>query len=174
MDQGEAERWSKRLMREGRASMGPIPSGRAPVDIFTDGACSGNPGPGGYAAILKYGDHVKEISGCEAQTTNNRMELKAVIAALKCLKRPSTVRIFTDSNYVVKGMTAWVQGWIRKDWINSQKKSVLNRDLWEELLELSRLHQIHWNWIRGHQGHPENERCDELARKALQGACKNA
>ncbi len=149
-------------------------SGRALVDVFTDGACSGNPGPGGYAAILRYGDHTREISGCEADTTNNRMELKAVIAALKCLKRPSSVRVFTDSTYVVKGMTEWIGGWVRKNWTNSQKMPVLNRDLWEELLHLSRLHQIQWHWIRGHQGHPENERCDELARKALKGMCKTA
>ena len=147
-------------------------SSRTLVDVFTDGACSGNPGPGGYAAILRYGDHTREISGCEPDTTNNRMELKAVIAALKCLKRPSSVRVFTDSTYVVKGMTEWIGGWIRKNWMNSQKMPVLNRDLWEELLHLSRLHQIQWHWIRGHQGHPENERCDELARKALKGMCK--
>jgi ribonuclease HI len=102
------------------------------------------------------------------------MELKAVIVALKCLKRPSKVRVFTDSNYVVKGMTEWIRGWICKNWINSQKRPVLNRDLWEELLDLSRLHQIQWHWLRGHVGHPENERCDELARKALKGTCKPA
>ena len=161
-------------MREGIPSMGTRSSGRTPVDVCTDGACSGNPGPGGYAAILKYGDHEKEISGCEADTTNNRMELRAVIVALRCLKRPSRVRVFTDSSYVVKGMTEWIRGWIRKNWINSQKRPVLNRDLWEELLDLSRLHQIQWHWIRGHGGHPENERCDELARKALKGTCKPA
>ena len=100
------------------------------VEIFSDGACSGNPGPGGYGAILRFGQHVKEISGCEPKTTNNRMEMTAVIEALRQLKRPSKIRIVTDSNYVVKGMTEWMPGWIRRNWVNSQKKPVLNRDLW--------------------------------------------
>jgi len=137
------------------------------VDIFSDGACSGNPGPGGYGAILRYGAKTKEISGCDPNTTNNRMEMMAVIEALKQLKRPCNIRIITDSNYVVKGMTVWISGWIRRNWINSQKKPVLNRDLWEELLRLSRPHHIKWEWVKGHQGHPENERCDTLARNAI-------
>jgi len=137
------------------------------VEIFTDGACSGNPGPGGYGAILKYGREVREISGCERATTNNRMEMTAVIQALRRLKRPCQVRIVTDSSYVVKGMTEWLPGWIRRNWVNSQKKPVLNRDLWEELAELNRRHRIRWEWTRGHAGHPENERCDQLAREAL-------
>lgn len=137
------------------------------VEIFTDGACSGNPGPGGYSAILKYGDATREISGCRPDTTNNRMELMAVIEALRLLKRPSKVRVFSDSNYVIKGMTTWLSGWVRRNWINSKKQPVLNRDLWEELMKLSQPHEIEWKWIRGHEGHKENERCDELARNAI-------
>jgi len=140
------------------------------VEIFTDGACSGNPGLGGYGAILKYGREIKEISGYERETTNNRMEMLAVIKALELLKRPCKIKVFTDSNYVVKGMTEWVTGWIERNWLNSQKKPVSNKDLWERLLKLSRLHQIEWKWIRGHHGHPENERCDQLARNAIKTA----
>ena len=141
------------------------------VEIYTDGACTGNPGPGGYGAVLKYGDTVKEISGCEPRTTNNRMEMMAVIKALQQLKRPCKVRVVTDSNYLVKGMTQWIHGWVRRNWINSQKRPVLNRELWEEILELSRKHQITWQWVKGHDGHPENERCDQLARAAIKN-CK--
>jgi ribonuclease HI len=137
------------------------------VTIFTDGACSGNPGTGGYGAILKYGQTTKEISGCEVKTTNNRMELLAVIKALGQLKRPCRLEILSDSSYVIKGMTEWLPGWIKRNWINSQKKPVLNRDLWETLLKLSRPHQIEWTWVRGHHGHKENERCDELAKAAI-------
>jgi len=137
------------------------------VEIFSDGACSGNPGIGGYGAILRYGAKTKEISGCELQTTNNRMELMAVIEALRLIKRPCKIRVLTDSNYVVKGMTEWISGWIKRNWINSKKGPVLNRDLWEILLRLSRPHEIEWIWIKGHAGHKENERCDELARKAI-------
>jgi ribonuclease HI len=143
------------------------------VEIYTDGACSGNPGPGGYGAVVKCGDRVREISGCERMTTNNRMEMKAVIEALLLLKRPFRIRITTDSNYVVKGMTEWLPGWITRNWVNSQKKPVQNRDLWERLLELSRPHDIEWKWIRGHNGHRENERCDYLARDAIH-RCRNA
>lgn len=143
------------------------------VEIFTDGACSGNPGPGGYGAILKYGREIKEISGCELETTNNRMEMKAVIEALRQLKRPCKIRIVTDSKYVVKGITEWMPGWIKRSWLNSQKKPVLNRDLWEELLKKSRQHQIKWEWVRGHHGHPENERCDRLARDAIEKCRKS-
>jgi ribonuclease HI len=137
------------------------------VEIFTDGACSGNPGPGGYGAIVRQGERTREISGCERDTTNNRMEMLAVIEALGLLSGSFRVRVTTDSNYVVKGMSEWVQGWIRRNWLNSQKKPVLNRDLWERLLELSRPHEIEWRWIRGHDGHAENERCDHLARQAI-------
>lgn len=137
------------------------------IELFADGACSGNPGPGGYGTILRYGETIKEISGCELKTTNNRMELRAIIEGLRLLKRPCRVKVVTDSNYVVKGMTQWIMGWVAKNWVNSMKKPVLNRDLWEELLALSRIHRLEWQWVRGHRGHKENERCDELARNAI-------
>jgi len=137
------------------------------VEIFTDGACSGNPGPGGYGIVLKYGNSCREISGYEENTTNNRMELMAVIEALKVLKRPCRIKISSDSSYVVKGMTEWIEGWQKKNWMNSQKKPVLNRDLWEMLLKYSNLHDIEWAWVKGHHGHTENERCDLLAREAI-------
>lgn len=138
------------------------------VEIFCDGACSGNPGVGGYGAILRSGSNEKEISGADAATTNNRMEMTAAISALELLKRPCEVVLVTDSQYLVKGMTEWIQGWVRKGWVNSKKEAVLNRDLWERLLALSSIHRVTWAWIRGHNGHPENERCDELARKAIE------
>ena len=137
------------------------------IEIYSDGACSGNPGPGGYGAILKYGDRIKEISGFDPATTNNRMEMRGVIEALRLIKRPSKIKVVTDSNYVVKGMTEWIMGWIKKKWMNASKKPVLNKDLWEALLELSRTHDIQWTWIKGHAGHQENERCDQLARDAI-------
>jgi ribonuclease HI len=139
----------------------------ARVEIFCDGACSGNPGPGGYGAILRCGGREKEISGWAPDTTNNRMELTAVIEALRQLTRPCLITVTTDSQYVVKGMTEWIAGWQRNAWRNSKKEPVLNRDLWEALLEASRQHSIIWKWVRGHDGHAENERCDCLARDAL-------
>jgi ribonuclease HI len=138
------------------------------VEIFSDGACSGNPGPGGWGTILRFGDREKELSGYEAETTNNRMELMGAIAGLKALKRPCKVRITTDSQYLKKGMTEWIEGWVRRGWKNTQKKPVANRDLWEKLLELAGPHQIEWHWVRGHDGHAENERCDQLARLAIE------
>jgi len=138
------------------------------VEIFCDGACSGNPGVGGFGSILRYGNHTKEISGSAGETTNNRMELTAAISALETLKRPCRVKMTTDSQYLVKGMIEWLPGWIRKNWINSKKEPVLNRDLWERLLALSKVHRIQWIWVRGHAGHPENERCDQLARQAIE------
>jgi ribonuclease HI len=137
------------------------------VEIYTDGACSGNPGVGGYGAILKFGERVKELSGCVPATTNNRMELTAVIKALEALKRSCRVQLVTDSNYVVRGMTLWISRWISNNWRNSQKQQVLNRELWEILFDLSKRHDIKWIWTRGHSGHAENERCDELARLAI-------
>jgi ribonuclease HI len=137
------------------------------VEIFADGACSGNPGVGGFGALLRSDDKEKEVSGCEEMTTNNRMELMGVINALEALKRPCRVKITTDSDYVVKGMTKWMDAWIRKNWMNAQKKNVLNRDLWERLLRASKSHEVEWVWIKGHNGHPENERCDRLARKEI-------
>jgi len=135
--------------------------------IFADGACSGNPGPGGYGAILRVDGNEIELSGSEPETTNNRMELMAVIAALESLQSPSNVRVITDSNYVVKGMTEWLPNWLRNNWRNSQNRPILNRDLWERLLKVSNKHQVSWHWIRGHDGHPENERCDKLATEAI-------
>ena len=137
------------------------------VEIFTDGACSGNPGAGGYGAILRSGEREKELSGFEPMTTNNRMELTAVIKALEALKQPCRVRLVTDSNYVVQGMTSWIFQWMRNNWKNSQRQQVINRDLWEKLLVLSHIHDIQWEWVRGHTEHPENERCDKLARHAI-------
>ncbi len=140
------------------------------VEIFSDGACSGNPGPGGFGTILRAGQHVKELSGYAAETTNNRMELLGAISGLEALKRPCRVRLTTDSQYLVKGMTEWIDGWQRKGWKNSKKEEVANRDLWERLLVLAEKHQIDWCWVKGHAGHPENERCDELARLAISEA----
>jgi ribonuclease HI len=137
------------------------------VEIFADGACSGNPGPGGWGTILRSGGHEKELSGFDPATTNNRMELTAAIAGLAALKRPCRVRLTTDSEYLKKGMTEWVAGWIRRGWKNAQKQPVANRDLWEQLLEQSGRHQVEWHWVRGHAGHVENERCDALARAAI-------
>lgn len=134
------------------------------VEIFTDGACSGNPGPGGYGAILRVGEHVKELSGGDANTTNNRMELMGVIAALSALKYPCDVVLTTDSKYVVDSVTkGWAKGWKAKGWIKSDKKPALNVDLWEKLLDLLDVHNVKFVWVKGHAGHPENERCDELA-----------
>ena len=137
------------------------------VEIFSDGACSGNPGPGGYGTILRFNGVEKELSGFDPKTTNNRMELLGAIAGLEMLSRPCQVRATTDSQYLVKGMTEWIEGWVKKGWKNSQKKEVLNRDLWERLLSLCEKHQVEWVWVRGHDGHDENERCDELARAAI-------
>jgi len=137
------------------------------VEIFCDGACSGNPGPGGYGAILRYGGHVKELSGGASATTNNRMEMTAAIEALRLLTRPCQVSITTDSQYLVKGMTEWIAGWQRKGWRNSKKEPVLNKDLWEMLLNLTKGHTVQWKWVRGHAGHAENERCDQLARDGI-------
>lgn len=137
------------------------------VEIHADGACSGNPGAGGYGAILKSDKKVRELSGCEELTTNNRMELLGVISALEALKKPCRVTVTTDSNYIVKGMTEWLAEWKKKGWKNSQNREVINRDLWERLLKASGPHEIKWIWIKGHSGHPENERCDLLAREAI-------
>lgn len=133
------------------------------VQIFTDGACSGNPGPGGYGIILRYGTNIKELSGGESQTTNNRMELTAVIEALNALKEPCNVTLTTDSQYVAKSVTeGWIYGWLKKNWVRSGKP-VPNTDLWKQLLPLLKKHNVEFVWVRGHNGHPENERCDELA-----------
>ena len=136
------------------------------VDIFTDGACKGNPGPGGWGAVLRSGGHEKELSGHDPATTNNRMELTAAIEALKALKSPCEVQLYTDSKYVIDGITGWIFGWQKNGWKNSQKKPVLNADLWQALLEAKRRHKVSWHWVKGHAGHPENERADQLASDA--------
>ena len=137
------------------------------VEIFTDGACRGNPGPGGWGAILRAGRHEKEIYGGEAISTNNRMELMAAIAALESLKRPCTVVLSTDSQYLRKGITEWLPQWKRRGWKTADKKPVKNADLWERLERASAPHRIDWRWIKGHAGHPENERADRLANRAI-------
>ncbi len=137
----------------------------ARVEIFTDGACSGNPGAGGWGAILRYKDVEKELSGGEAQTTNNRMELMAVIEALSALKRPCNISLYTDSKYVMSGVTEWLANWKQNGWRTANKKqTVKNIDLWQRLDELTGQHEIRWIWVKGHNGHTENERCDALAR----------
>lgn len=133
------------------------------VEIFTDGACSGNPGPGGWGAILRAKDKEKELSGGEKQTTNNRMELMAVIGALETLKRPCRVTITTDSQYVMKGMTEWLPNWKKRNWKTAAKKPVKNAELWKRLEQAIASHEVDWKWVRGHNGHPENERADQLA-----------
>jgi ribonuclease HI len=138
------------------------------VDIYTDGACSGNPGPGGWGAILRYGGQEKELFGYAPDTTNNRMEMMAVIEALRSLKRPMPVRLHTDSQYVQKGMTEWIHGWKRRGWKTAGKEPVKNEDLWRTLDQLAAGHRIEWLWVRGHAGHPENERADELARRGIE------
>ncbi|MGM0562011.1 MAG: ribonuclease HI [Pseudomonadota bacterium] len=137
------------------------------IEIFTDGACSGNPGPGGWGALLRWRGNEKELSGGEPETTNNRMELMAAVAALEALKRPAKVDLTTDSVYLRDGITKWIHSWQRNGWKTSGKKAVKNRDLWERLLKATEQHDIDWHWIKGHSGHDENERCDALAREAL-------
>ncbi|MCB9944790.1 MAG: ribonuclease HI [Geminicoccaceae bacterium] len=138
------------------------------VEIFTDGACSGNPGPGGWGAILRWNGHERELSGGEGDTTNNRMELMAAISALESLKRPVAARLTTDSVYVRDGITRWLAGWKRNGWKTASKKPVKNQDLWQRLDEARSRHSVEWLWIKGHAGHAENERADELARGAIE------
>jgi len=137
------------------------------VEIYTDGACRGNPGPGGWAALLTLGEHVKEISGAENPTTNNRMELRAVIAALQALKRPSSVRLYTDSQYVRRGILEWLAQWKARDWKTADRKPVKNQDLWQLLEQATAGHRIEWHWVPGHAGVPGNERVDALANAAI-------
>ncbi|MBI1274999.1 ribonuclease HI [bacterium] len=138
------------------------------VHIFTDGACKGNPGPGGWGAVLVFGEHRKALSGGEKDTTNNRMELMAAIEGLKALKRDCTVILTTDSQYVRKGITEWVHGWQKNGWRTADKKPVKNADLWQLLLEETKRHRITWEWVKGHSGHPENEEADMLASNAAE------
>ena len=135
------------------------------VELYTDGACLGNPGPGGWAALLRFNGTEKELSGCDPDTTNNRMEMQAVIEGLKALSRPSTVTVYTDSQYVQKGITEWINGWKAKGWKTAAKKPVKNVDLWLELDKTQERHSVTWQWVKGHAGHPENERVDDLARQ---------
>lgn len=137
------------------------------IDIFTDGACKGNPGPGGWGALLRYKDNEKTLKGAESHTTNNRMELTAAIMALMALTRSCQVNLYTDSQYLRKGMTEWLVQWKQKGWRNSKKELVKNADLWQQLDELAGRHQITWHWVRGHSGHPENELADTLANEAI-------
>ena len=147
--------------------MSDAASDSRPIVIFTDGACSGNPGPGGWGAILAWGEHRKEIWGGEPDTTNNRMELMAAIQALEALKRPAKVELHTDSAYLKNGITAWIHGWRRNGWKTADKKPVKNAELWQRLDTARQRHDITWFWVKGHDGHPENERADELARQGM-------
>ena len=137
------------------------------VIVHTDGACSGNPGPGGWGAILTYGEHEKELKGGEPHTTNNRMDLMAAIAALEALKKPSTVELHTDSKYVHDGISKWIHGWKRNGWKTADKKPVKNMDLWQRLDGAVQRHEVHWRWVKGHAGHEMNERADQLAVAAI-------
>lgn len=137
------------------------------VELYTDGACQGNPGPGGWGALLRYKGKERECSGGDIATTNNRMELMAVIEGLKCLTRPSNVKVFTDSKYVQQGISEWVKGWQAKGWKTASGSPVKNKELWEALIEAAKPHTIQWYWVKGHAGHVENERVDEIARAAI-------
>ena len=137
------------------------------VEAFTDGACRGNPGPGGWGVVLRYGDRERELYGGEAETTNNRMELMAAIQALETLTRPCRVRVTTDSQYVMKGITEWMAGWKRRGWKTADRKPVKNAELWRRLDAAQARHQVEWQWVRGHTGHPENEQADALANRAI-------
>jgi ribonuclease HI len=143
------------------------------VEIYTDGACRGNPGPGGWAAFLSFGAREKELAGAEAHTTNNRMELTAVIRALEALKRPVEARVFTDSEYVRRGITEWITAWKARGWKTADRKPVKNQDLWEELERLAAVHKIEWHWVKGHSGIPGNERVDRLANEAIDALTGN-
>lgn len=149
----------------GRAPSKALPADVPRVELFTDGACSGNPGPGGWACVLKHAatGSRKELSGGEAQTTNNRMELRAAIEGLSLLKTPTRVDLTSDSKYVLDGLSSWLAGWKKKGWKTASKQPVKNQDLWQALDELIQIHEVHFHWIKGHSAHPENERCDELA-----------
>jgi len=143
------------------------------IEIFTDGACRGNPGPGGWAALLRWGDHEKMLSGAEPNTTNNRMELMAAIQGLAALKRSSVVLLTTDSQYVRQGITGWINGWKRNGWKTAQRKPVKNQDLWQQLDEVLQSHQVEWHWVKGHSGHVENERADQAANDAIDDMLAN-
>ena len=143
------------------------PASQKIVEIFTDGACSGNPGPGGWGAILRYGDTEREMNGGEPQTTNNRMELTAAIMAIEAVKRPCEIQLHTDSEYLRQGITTWIHSWKARNWRTADKKPVKNVDLWQRLEAAIETHDVHWHWVKGHSGHKENDRADELARLAI-------
>ena len=158
---------AKAAAKKPKEEAAPKEKTKSRVEIFTDGACSGNPGPGGWGAVLRYGETEKELSGGESATTNNRMELMAAIVALESLRRPCAVTLSTDSTYVKDGITRWINGWKKNGWKTADKKPVKNVDLWQRLEAAVAPHQIQWEWVRGHSGHPENERADQLARDAI-------
>lgn len=137
------------------------------IEIYTDGACSGNPGPGGWGAVLRWNGHEKELSGGEPATTNNRMEMMAVIKALEAIKKPSTIDLYTDSKYVMQGVNEWLEGWKARGWKSASKKPVKNQDLWQRIDSLIQNHNVKFHWVKGHAGHPENERADKLATSAI-------
>jgi ribonuclease HI len=143
-------------------------SDKPEVEIFTDGACSGNPGPGGWAAILRVGDRERELSGGEVSTTNNRMELMGAISGLEALKRPCVVKLYTDSRYVLEGATKWIHGWRKNGWRTADRKPVKNAELWQRLVAAAAPHTVHWAWVKGHSGHVENDRADRLARMEIE------
>lgn len=157
--------------KDGQHAQSP-PDGEV-IEIFTDGACLNNPGPGGWGAILRCGNREKEIHGGEPATTNNRMELTAAIKGLQSLRRPSAVRLYTDSQYLRNGITKWITSWKRNGWRTAQKQPVKNDDLWRELDSLAREHDVEWFWVKGHAGHPENERADQLACQGAEEAAKS-
>ncbi|MEN9433377.1 MAG: ribonuclease [Pseudomonadota bacterium] len=142
-------------------------STRPLVQAFTDGACRGNPGKGGWGALLRFGEHEKELYGYQAECTNNQMELMAAIQALEALKRPCKVILTTDSQYVRQGITEWIEGWKRKGWRNSKGEAVKNKELWQRLEQATQAHEVDWRWVKGHSGHPDNERVDQLANRAI-------
>jgi ribonuclease HI len=141
------------------------------VSVFTDGACRGNPGPGGWGAVLRFAETEKELCGGELATTNNRMEMTAAIRALEALREPCRVELYTDSVYLRSGITEWLPEWRRRGWRTASRKPVKNQDLWEELSALTDRHEVSWHWVKGHAGHPENERADELANRGLEELC---
>ena len=162
-------RWSRAQGRTEVPEAEAAGSGRSgkPVEIFTDGACKGNPGPGGWGALLRFGEHEKELFGGEAETTNNRMELMAVIQAMEALKRPCDVLLSVDSRYVQDGVESWMPRWKRNGWVTRERKPVKNQDLWQRLDRALQGHRVTWRWVKGHSGHPENERADRLANRGI-------
>lgn len=154
--------------------MAPLSSDMPAVTIYTDGSCLGNPGPGGWAAVLQFGEHEKALTGAASHTTNNRMEIRAAINALQALTKPCRVDLHTDSEYLRNGISGWLQNWVRNGWRTATKKPVKNKDLWKQLLPLVERHEVRWHWVKGHTGHPLNERVDQLSREAAIRDAKGA